>query len=223
MMKKIVFAALAASASMLASVPASAAINWTDWTSSTATTVSGTVGGVGVTYSGGGIGFVQTSGGTDYWNGSFISSWDGTIAPPPTSDIIALDQAGVKTITFASAVTDVYLALNSWNGNAATFDKNFTAVGFVNGCGYWGCGLLQNVTANSFTSAAGNEIHGILKFGGPITSISFTDQNDEFWHGIQVGVSAVPEPAAWMMMIGGFAIVGGAMRRRRTAWRAALA
>jgi len=31
-----------------------------------------------------------------------------------------------------------------------------------------------------------------------------------------VGVSSVPEPASWAMMIGGFGVIGGAMRRRRT-------
>jgi hypothetical protein len=30
---------------------------------------------------------------------------------------------------------------------------------------------------------------------------------------------AVPEPASWAMMIGGFGMVGAAMRRRRTAIR----
>jgi hypothetical protein len=29
-------------------------------------------------------------------------------------------------------------------------------------------------------------------------------------------ITPVPEPASWAMMIGGFAIVGAAMRRRRT-------
>jgi hypothetical protein len=37
--------------------------------------------------------------------------------------------------------------------------------------------------------------------------------------GIGVGtpsVDAVPEPATWAMMIGGFGLVGGALRRRRS-------
>jgi hypothetical protein len=38
----------------------------------------------------------------------------------------------------------------------------------------------------------------------------------------QVYVTAVPEPASWLTMIGGFALVGGAVRRRRaTAFRTA--
>jgi hypothetical protein len=32
-----------------------------------------------------------------------------------------------------------------------------------------------------------------------------------------VGAGAIPEPATWAMMIGGFALVGASMRRRRTA------
>jgi hypothetical protein len=28
--------------------------------------------------------------------------------------------------------------------------------------------------------------------------------------------AAVPEPASWAMMLGGFGLVGGALRRRRT-------
>jgi hypothetical protein len=31
--------------------------------------------------------------------------------------------------------------------------------------------------------------------------------------------AAVPEPATWAMMVGGFGLVGGAMRRRRQAYR----
>lgn len=202
----------AAALALAAPHAASAAITWTDWTQSGANTVSGTVGGVGVTYTGS-YQFAQTNGGTDFWNSSFASTWDGMIAPPPDSDIIALNSAGTKTITFSSEVTDVYLAIMSWNGQAnVTFDRSFTQEGWVRGCGYWGCGLLTNVTANSFTSSG--ESHGILKFAGPITSLTFTDSNNENWHGIQVGIAAVPEPSAWALMILGFGAIGAGMRRR---------
>lgn len=192
---------------------ASAAITWTDWTQAGANVVTGTVAGVGVTYTGT-YQFAQTAGGTNYWNSSFVSTWDGLIAPPPGSDIIALNQAGTKTITFSSSVQDVYLAIMSWNGQAnVTFDKNFTQEGWVRGCGYWGCSLLTNVTANSFRS--NGESHGILKFAGPITSLTFSDSNNENWHGIQVGIGGVvPEPSTWALLILGFGAVGAGMRRR---------
>lgn len=36
-------------------------------------------------------------------------------------------------------------------------------------------------------------------------------------------IAVVPEPATWAMMVGGFALVGGAMQRRRVVARIACA
>lgn len=208
-MKNRIFALLAASTAICAAQPAFAAIQWADLTAQTdASTVVGNVGGVGVTYNGH-IQFAQTAGGTNYW--SPFPSADA----PPASDIIATTFAGTKTITFSQTVNDVYLALNSWNGQTATFDHAFTVE--AQGCGYWGCGTA--VVSNGNTTVFGSgELHGILKFAGPITSLSYVDQSNENWHGIQIGigsVAAIPEPSTWAMMIAGFGAVGLAMRRRQ--------
>lgn len=191
---------------------ASAAITWTDWQQAGANVVTGTAGGVGVTYTGS-YQFAQTNGGIAYWDSP---AWDGTAGRPAGSDIVALNTAGTKTITFSTAVDEAYLAIMSWNGQSTvSFDRTFTQQGWVRGCGYWGCGLLTNVTPVSFTSTG--ESHGILKFAGPITSLTFTESNNENWHGIQVGINAVPEPSTWAMLILGFGAVGGALRERRRA------
>jgi hypothetical protein len=50
----------------------------------------------------------------------------------------------------------------------------------------------------------------VLAFAATGTSDSFGGYIDS------VNLAAVPEPATWAMMIGGFGLVGGAMRRRRT-------
>ncbi|WP_415641376.1 PEPxxWA-CTERM sorting domain-containing protein [Sphingomonas antarctica] len=54
--------------------------------------------------------------------------------------------------------------------------------------------------------AAGQQFGAIVdangNYGGDTTALTF-------------GVTAVPEPAQWALMIGGFGFVGGAMRRRR--------
>jgi hypothetical protein len=189
---------------------ASAAITWTDWQQAGANTVTGVAGGVGVTYSGA-YQFANTNGGIAYWDSP---NWDGTAGRPSGSDIVALNTAGEKTITFSTAVDTVYLAIMSWNGQSnVSFDTAFTQEGWVRGCGYWGCGVLTNVTATSFTSTG--ESHGLLRFDGPITSLTFTESNNENWHGIQVGIAAVPEPSTWAMLILGFGMLGGALRQRR--------
>ena len=53
-----------------------------------------------------------------------------------------------------------------------------------------------------------------------ILTLGFTNSTGNFYLSRNVTVAAVPEPASWAMMIAGFGVVGGAMRRRqRTAFR----
>ena len=199
-------------------------VQWADLTSQTDTTVSGAIdvngSSVGVTYAGGYYApATQINGGINYWiEGNPKPYTGGTVEnAPPTTDIIAFSAGGLKTITFDRTVSDVYLALVSWNGNAGVFDQPFEVIS--QGCGYWGCGTFENVTATSFTG--NGELHGIIRFTGSFNSVSFTDRGEE-WHGIQIGIAGiappqgVPEPATWAMMIGGFGLAGAAMRRRAT-------
>jgi hypothetical protein len=73
-------------------------------------------------------------------------------------------------------------------------------------------GLNEAVFANDVPILAGKEntivIKGLSRGNGS--------------YGAQATFAPVPEPASWAMMIGGFAFVGGALRRRNTA-RVALA
>lgn len=216
-MKSRILAILAATVALGAVQPASAAIQWADLTNQSAGIVTGNIGSIVVTYNGPYV-FAQTSGGTDYWNTGPVWNTSPATTPPPDSDIIALGDGGLKSITFSQSVTAVYLALNSWNVPGQTdFSSPFTIVG--EGCGYWGCGNLLNVTATSFDSfQSGNEIHGILRFSGPITTLFFNDPSEN-WHGIQIGIEsvdgAVPEPSTWAMMIAGFGLMGAALRRKQ--------
>jgi hypothetical protein len=61
------------------------------------------------------------------------------------------------------------------------------------------------------------EIFGLTgkQLGG---AVGATDLSDLFKPNT---VSGVPEPASWALMLGGFGLVGGAMRRRRVAMRLA--
>lgn len=60
--------------------------------------------------------------------------------------------------------------------------------------------------------------------GFPATILGWSFQNDGSSITVPTpGGSAVPEPASWAMMIGGFGLVGGALRRRATTARFARA
>ena len=189
------------------------ATTWASLTSDnfSAGTVSGTIGSVNVTYSGG-YNFDNLNGtGTNYWGS----------VPVPNSDIIALSAAGTGVITFSAPVTNVYIAFDSWNGANVTFSAPFTIISQApQVASYWGSGTFNTFGGNTGFTGSG-ETAGVLEFAGTFTSLSFTDSVDENWHGLTVGVdglasNAVPEPATWALMLLGFGMVGYAMRKRGT-------
>ena len=201
-------------AAMLCAGSASAAISvtWADWTVVSAGIVGGSIGGVGVTYTGPTYA-VQTGAGTDidYWiDGGYTM---GSVNRPTGTDIIELGAGGRKTINFSAPVTDLYMAFTSWQGNTVTFDRPFSVVS--EGCGYWGCGTFGTFGGGTGFNGLG-EVHGVLKFSGTFSSLSFEDTSED-WHGFTVGLGAggVPEPATWAMMIAGFGMVGATLRSRR--------
>jgi hypothetical protein len=67
-----------------------------------------------------------------------------------------------------------------------------------------------------------------VTFAGTAFSVDFGGSADQVaFAGITLGSQTpggtVPEPATWAMMIGGFGMVGGAMRRRRVSTKVSFA
>lgn len=95
-------------------------------------------------------------------------------------------------LTGVQSVFTSVLTLTQLDGTSATYNIPINAGG---GANYFGI-----VDTATFTSAQINVNSGGDAWG--IDDISFTN-------------SAVPEPATWLMMLMGFAAIGGAMRRQR--------
>jgi hypothetical protein len=177
---------------------------WTDWTDGApgapgfadgTLDINGTI--VDVDYDGE-VAFLQTSGGTDYWepSASYLSP---TVTNRPTgTDIIALSTATSKTITFSEPITNPLFAVVSLNGNGYRFDRDFEILSA--GCGFWGCGTLtkQEPGGGIFELIGSGEPHGVIEFQGTFSSISWTSLTNEFWNGFTIGVRglAIPEPAS---------------------------
>ncbi|MFL6446847.1 MAG: PEP-CTERM sorting domain-containing protein [Bryobacteraceae bacterium] len=170
-----------------------APVTWVDWTSGTAganstaggsLTVNGTT--VNVSYSGQ-IAFVQTNGGVNYWNPSvpYMSSLVNNA--PPTSDIIANSTASVKTLTFSQPVDNLFFAVVSLNGNGYRFSQDFDIVS--TGCGYFGCGGLTKVASGGTydLNSTGGEPHGVIRFTGAVSTITWTSLTNEYWNGFTLG------------------------------------
>ena len=190
---------------------------WATLTNASAGVVGGNIGSVGVTFNGS-YSFAQLgNAGIDYW--ALGTYTQGNINRPVGTDIIALDQGGVKSITFSQAVTNPYVAFNSWNGNTVSFSSPFTIIS--QGCGYWGCGTFVPFGGNTGFTGSGETV-GVLQFIGTFTSLTFTDTSEN-WHGITIGLGpqgGAPEPAAWAMMLVGFGLLGSGLRRRSAIARA---
>jgi hypothetical protein len=193
-----------------------AQVNWAEWTSATAGAVAGSIPafGLNVTYTGP-YAFAQVNNtGTNYWN---YAVYDVPNRPGRT-DIIALDVAGSHTIAFSAPVTDVYMAFVSVGRTnlpvSYFFGVPFEIVSV--GPGHWGNGTLTQ-SGNTLTGAEG---HGVIRFTGTFSEISWRTDPNEYWHGITVGAAlpgqVVPEPMTAVLVLTGLAGMA-VLRRRRSA------
>ncbi|MEN6519732.1 MAG: PEP-CTERM sorting domain-containing protein [Armatimonadota bacterium] len=162
--------------------------------------------------------FITTSGGTNYWNPStpYVSAMVGN--PPPASDIIAISDTSMRTLTFSEPVQNLFLAFVSLNGNGYKFNHDFEIVS--TGRGYWGDGTVvrEDLGGNLYElRATSNEPHGVIRFKDPVSSLSWTCNVNENWHGFTVGTYNVPEPGSCVVLGGGLmSLLGYALRRKRS-------
>ena len=114
-----------------------------------------------------------------------------------------------ERLTFSSTISAFSIYLAGGTAGASTF----TATGFdANGL---------TLATTSAVTAAGGQYANLALGGFNFSQVLFTSSSTIFAAddlSFTVGpaaVAAVPEPAAWAMMIGGFGIVGGSLRRKR--------
>lgn len=140
------------------------------------------------------------------------------------------------SVLYGAGSTDAWLS-NDNNSGVITFDSfspNLTAIG----ANFFGSDIFGEFTASPLgfaitaTDSSGSVTQQLFdattsSFVGFTTDSSLVSlsivalaPSNSYWATVnnltlaQVATSAVPEPAAWALMIGGFGLVGGAMRRR---------
>jgi hypothetical protein len=184
-------------AGVLTFTSTAAPVHWADWTSGTAGWFGSAEGQidtgseiVGISYTGE-IAFIQTSGGINYWNPSAPYTSVLVDNGPGTPDIIAVSKETTKTLSFSKPVDNLFLAVVSLNNNGYLFNQDFSVVSY--GQGYWGDGTLirTDLGGGQFMLSGSEEPHGVIRFAGPVSSISWTGQTDEYWNGFTVGTYGV--------------------------------
>jgi hypothetical protein len=209
-------------------------IAWTDWTSFTAGTTNGTatgtIGSVGVSYSGqvlSNSNTNNTAGGVSWGPASTFSG--GSISnPPPFRDIITLQGGtgtGTNTIRFSTPVVDPVMAIWSLGAPGALASFVFTASEPFT----IQSGGPSNEFAGSSITQSGNVVNGVegngtIRFSGTFSEITWTNPQSEFFYGFTTGiagaVSPVPEPSTWLLVASVIGLLWLCYGRRLRRWPA---
>lgn len=211
----------------LAVSPAYAAnVTWATINAPVNGVVNGNIGGVTFTYTGE-ISFVDASntGATNYFipTSTYTSS---TVSNAPSDGgMIAINGTPGTThvFTFSTPVTDLIFSEVSMGQPGIATTYNFNNQFTVLSCGpnaFFGGGCFNQPVGTTTNILSGNEADGTIEFLGPITTLSFTASNPEFWNGFDIGLlsqtttNVTPEPGTFVLAGTGLAGLLGIVRRR---------
>ena len=154
------------------------------------------------------------------------------LATPAGAASFIIDAHHGKDLYLPEFTFDIPFAMALWGGPASTFDVSFE--GLITADARWCSGfppgeepaeclapIIPVFGEDSFTAASpAASANLILPFylSGTADGHMHFSATDGGTVRIDIeGASAVPEPANWVTMLGGFALTGGFLRRRRLA------
>jgi len=188
-------ATLSLAAGAMMAQAASLPTAWTNWKKESGTKITGTMtlasGDVKVKYSGPNSFFHQfgEADDRDFWTFSDPNPYSVTGRPKGTDILGFMGGTGSTQykITFDRPVTNPVIAILSLGapGTPKSYVFKQTPILLSSGHGFYGgCTDCLKIDKKTLT---GTEGHGVVQFIGTFSSISWSDEEWENWHGIQVG------------------------------------
>jgi hypothetical protein len=147
----------------------------------------------------------------------FANSVDFQAARPAfgsTANFGAVQANGTYSVNFgpSDAFSFVLGSLDTYNSLTLVYEGGATQT-------YAGGQIVNDLSFPSGNQISG-ETNGVVTYrvtSGPrLVGATFTSSSNSFEFD-NLALAAVPEPATWAMMIGGFGLIGAASRRRATA------
>ncbi len=139
----------------------------------------------------------------------YVGSWTPSDGPAWTSNPLAYSGVGAAALLFGGSASDY--AISTVDNNPLNID---------NRAHYEMIGIGSRVFAeNFFRGTEGvTRYQDVYVFDEAVDTVSaYVDDfsNTNVNYAFRIVGNGVPEPAAWAMMLAGFGLVGGAMRRRQ--------
>ena len=153
-------------------------------------------------------------GGPDFSGSPLVSNvWSGGVYELNNSNSGDYPTANAINIAFANNASGISFTYENYGSGNNSFYTAYNAANQV-----VSTGSLDLVSNFAQVAVAGSGIRN-LEINNGRTSGSW----EYGIHSLSFTAGAVPEPASWALMIGGFGIVGAAMRRRAATTTAAIA
>ncbi len=159
-------------------------------------------------------------------DGTASSNAPGVVLPRLQFGFVAFNDQGGARIDIAS-IRDGYPngvfqapALNFVSGEAVTL-SGLMLVDLLQVAPSFGGPLFADILYGNTATLSGIEVFDA--FGAPVSDFTIASASGTAYgrYGVLAPPAAVPEPGMWLMLIGGFAALGSALRRRRATTRGA--